>query len=103
MGGSEEMAMFQIPVETYQVIAHSAEEGGYWGEVVGFLGCVSQGETLEELIKNIREAIQAVRQNEVEANIQLLPEPAVSTKETFFFISDAKTGLLGPETMTAAQ
>lgn len=40
-----------------KIIVHEAEEGGYWAEVPAIPGCVSQGETLEELDDNIREAI----------------------------------------------
>lgn len=40
-----------------KIIVHQAEEGGYWAEVPAIPGCVSQGETLEELDDNIREAI----------------------------------------------
>lgn len=42
-----------------KVIVHQAEEGGYWAEVPAIPGCVTQGETWEELIKNIYEAIEA--------------------------------------------
>jgi predicted RNase H-like HicB family nuclease len=41
------------------VLVHDAEEGGYWAEAPEFPGCVSQGETLDELERNIREAIEA--------------------------------------------
>jgi len=41
-----------------QAIIRKAEEGGYWAEVPALPGCVSQGETMEEVTKNIREAIQ---------------------------------------------
>jgi predicted RNase H-like HicB family nuclease len=41
-----------------QAIIHKAEEGGYWAEVPALPGCVSQGETMEEVTRNIREAIQ---------------------------------------------
>jgi predicted RNase H-like HicB family nuclease len=41
-----------------KVLVHSAEEGGFWGEVPALPGCVSQGETIEELRVNIREAIE---------------------------------------------
>ena len=40
-----------------QVVVHEAEEGGYWAEVPVLPGCASQGETMDELIVNIREAI----------------------------------------------
>jgi len=41
----------------YTVIIHKAKEGGYWAEVPALEGCFSQGETVEETLKNIREAI----------------------------------------------
>jgi predicted RNase H-like HicB family nuclease len=41
----------------FVAIVHEAEEGGYWAEVPAVPGCVSQGETMEELIVNLREAI----------------------------------------------
>ena len=41
-----------------KVVVHDAEEGGYWGEVPALPGCVSQGETIEELTHNLREAIE---------------------------------------------
>jgi predicted RNase H-like HicB family nuclease len=43
-----------------RVVIHPAEEGGYWAEVPGFPGCVSEGETLEEIRANIREAFTGV-------------------------------------------
>lgn len=41
-----------------KIIVHDAEEGGYWAEVPAIPGCASEGETMEELIRNIREAIE---------------------------------------------
>jgi len=41
-----------------KAIIHEAEEGGYWAEVPALPGCMTQGETLEELNTNIREAIE---------------------------------------------
>jgi len=43
----------------YTVILHPAEEGGYWVEVPVLPGCYSQGETVEEALLNVREAIEA--------------------------------------------
>ena len=40
------------------VIVHKAEEGGYWAEVPAIPGCATQGETMEELLSNVREAVQ---------------------------------------------
>jgi len=42
-----------------KVIVHRAEEGGYWAEVPAISGCVTQGETFEELLENIYEAVEA--------------------------------------------
>ena len=41
----------------YTVVLHKAEEGGYWAEVPALEGCFSQGETVEERMVNIRDAI----------------------------------------------
>lgn len=41
-----------------KVIIHTAEEGGFWAEVPGLPGCVSQGETLDETLANVREAAE---------------------------------------------
>ena len=43
---------------TLKVLIHSAKEGGYWAEVPALPGCASQGETVNELRSNIREAIE---------------------------------------------
>lgn len=43
----------------YTVVLHKAEEGGYWAEVPALEGCYSQGETVEETITNVKEAIEA--------------------------------------------
>jgi predicted RNase H-like HicB family nuclease len=42
----------------YTIIMHEAEEGGYWAEVPALPGCYSQGESIEETMENIREAIE---------------------------------------------
>jgi predicted RNase H-like HicB family nuclease len=41
-----------------KVIIHEAEEGGYWAEVPAIPGCATQGETFEELLKNLYEAVE---------------------------------------------
>jgi len=40
-----------------KIIVHEAEEGGFWAEVPAIPGCASQGETKEQLMENVREAI----------------------------------------------
>jgi predicted RNase H-like HicB family nuclease len=39
-----------------KVLVHAAEEGGFWAEVPTLPGCVSEGDTFDEVIANIREA-----------------------------------------------
>ncbi len=41
-----------------KVIIHSAEEGGYWAEVSSLPGCGTQGDSFEELLQNLYEAIE---------------------------------------------
>lgn len=41
-----------------KVVVHEAEEGGHWAEVPAIPGCAMQGETLEELLKNLYEAVE---------------------------------------------
>jgi predicted RNase H-like HicB family nuclease len=41
-----------------KVVIHEAEEGGYWAEVPAIPGCATQGETFEELLQNLYEAIE---------------------------------------------
>lgn len=40
------------------IVVHDGEEGGYWAQVPAIAGCVSQGESLDELLENVREAIE---------------------------------------------
>jgi predicted RNase H-like HicB family nuclease len=42
-----------------QVVVHEAEEGGFWAEVPA-LGCVTEGDTREELLANLRDAVEGV-------------------------------------------
>lgn len=41
-----------------KVVVHEAEEGGYWAEVPSIPGCATQGETFDELLSNIYEAVE---------------------------------------------
>jgi len=42
----------------FAVIIHQAEEGGFWAEVPALPGCATQGDTPEELLRNVYEAIE---------------------------------------------
>ena len=41
-----------------KVVIHEAEEGGFWAEVPAIPGCATQAETYDELLDNVREAIE---------------------------------------------
>ena len=62
----------------YAVVIREEPEGGYWAEVPALPGCYSQGETVDELMSNIREAIEGVLEvmeeegSRPETNIQIL-------------------------------
>jgi predicted RNase H-like HicB family nuclease len=47
-------------------IVHEAEEGGFWAEVPALPGCYTQGETLEELKTNLREAVELMLESSPE-------------------------------------
>jgi len=42
----------------YTVIVHNADEGGYSVKVPPLPGCFSQGETIDEGMNKVREAIE---------------------------------------------
>jgi predicted RNase H-like HicB family nuclease len=42
-----------------KVIIHPAEEGGFWAEVPVIQGCVTQGNSMEEFLVNLYEAVEA--------------------------------------------
>ena len=48
-----------------KVVIHEAEEGGYWAEVPSIPGCATQGESFEELLANLYEAIEGCLSVEV--------------------------------------
>lgn len=49
----------KVGKKKYPVVLHAdTEDGGYWVEAVGIPGCVSQGDTVEEALGMIRDAIE---------------------------------------------
>lgn len=49
-----------------KAVIHNAQEGGLWAEVPGIPGCATQGETFEELLTNLYEAIEGCLSIEVD-------------------------------------
>jgi len=41
-----------------KAVVHQADEGGFWAEVPAIPGCASEGESFEELLDNLREAVE---------------------------------------------
>ena len=48
----------RVSVMKLKVVVHEAEEGGYWAEVPSIPGCATQGESFDELLSNIYEAVE---------------------------------------------
>lgn len=63
-----------------QVIVHEEPTGGYWAEVPALPGCMTQGETLDEVMANVREAVEGWLAVDV-------PEPVPGTKSRLFQIA----------------
>jgi predicted RNase H-like HicB family nuclease len=47
----------QLMIMNFKVILQEAEEGGYIVSCLALPGCHSQGESMEEALENIKEAI----------------------------------------------
>ena len=58
----------------YRVLIEQDEDGVYVAEVPALPGCISQGQTREEALENIREAI-AVYLESLEAHNEPVPPP----------------------------
>lgn len=41
-----------------KIIIHEAKEGGFWAEVPAIPGCMSQGDTMKDLIENLYDAVE---------------------------------------------
>ena len=65
-------------MSNFAVVTHQEASGGYWGEVPALPGCYSQGETVEDLLANLREAIAGTLEvmkeegTKPESNVQIL-------------------------------
>ncbi|MBF1999093.1 MAG: type II toxin-antitoxin system HicB family antitoxin [Synechococcales cyanobacterium M58_A2018_015] len=63
-----------------KIIVHEAEEGGYWAEVPAIPGCATQGDSFEELLENLYEAIEGCLSVDIEI-------PSVSEKSRIIEIA----------------
>lgn len=60
-----------------RAIIHPAEEGGYWAEVPALPGCITEGDTMEEVVANLKDAIEgcldvANSRNAIESTDQIV-------------------------------
>lgn len=60
-----------------KAIIHPAEEGGYWAEVPALPGCITEGDTVEEVMSNLKDAIEgwldvANSRNTIESTAQVV-------------------------------
>ena len=62
----------------YKVVLETQEDGGYTVYVPTLPGCVSQGETVEEAMTNIKEAISLYLESLEERKIAL---PSIEERE----------------------
>lgn len=60
---------------TYPVVIYPAEEGGYVAEVPALKGCLAQGETPAECLKELRK-VQALWLESAKRNNDKVPSPA---------------------------
>lgn len=51
-----------------KAVIHQAEEGGYWAEIPAIPGCATQGESFQELLGNIYEAVEACLSIEIDGH-----------------------------------
>ena len=68
-----------VLIMNYKIVIHQEPQGGFWAEVPALPGCVSQGDTLDELKANIREAIEGYLMVMKEEGRE--PEPDVEIAE----------------------
>ncbi len=61
-----EVIHLRIRIMILKVIIHEAGEGGLWAEIPALPGCVTQAETMEELIPNIYEAVEGCLSVDIE-------------------------------------
>jgi predicted RNase H-like HicB family nuclease len=62
----------------YKVVLEPQDEGGYTVYVPSLPGCVSQGETTEEAMANIREAIEVYLES---LKARRIPVPQIEERE----------------------
>ncbi len=60
-----------MKIYNYKVVVEECEEGGFYAECPAFPGCHVEGDTYEETIKEMREAVKAFITDYKEKNEEL--------------------------------
>ena len=58
MDSNSRRACPMLTVRKIKIVIHDAEEGGFWAEIPALPGCATQGKTMDERMRNLREAIE---------------------------------------------
>ena len=56
-----------------KVVVHEADEGGFWAVVPALPGCATRGDSLEELLQNLRDEVDVRARRSASTNIRLRP------------------------------
>ncbi len=59
---------------TFHILIEKDEDGGFIGKAVELKGCISQGDTLDDLMKNMKEAIELCLEVEREEKVSISEE-----------------------------
>ncbi len=70
-----------MKIMEYTVVIHKAEEGGYWLEVPALEGCFTQGETMNEVLNNAKEAISLYLEGFQELGQEIPKDDAVTVEK----------------------
>ena len=64
-----------VQIDDLKAYVHAAEEGGYWAEVPALPGCITEGDTLDEVVSNLNEAITGWLQAQTPESLAALGVP----------------------------
>lgn len=67
----------------YTATIHVAPEGGYWAEVPSLPGCFTQGESIEDVVSHLEEAVESYLAGLAESGAPLPVEKRVTERFKF--------------------
>ena len=93
---TDEAEIERMACRPYSRVLIPSEDGGYFARVLEFPGCISEGETVEQAMMNIEEALRLVIDVMLDDGMEL-PEPIYErehreTLEAFDRAREAKAG-----------